>query len=858
MAEVQMADVLGNIGRSEEIRNAIIRNRLAEIELEKQQDLWRTLQQYSGVTPGITPITTPAGPVLPNRAPPVVTPGIEPITPTRVAPQAIRGVPTTDPENDPRTVALGADTTPPANAPPQPNSFEDRWRGDTAPAPLPGTVQGGVGPTVAPPQAAGLMRHPQVMAQMVQTRAAMNATEKAEFDFKVEQMGQEARGVLPFVDTPQFPQVWNDAITRLRNKGVIDDNRYRLWYNNPSPLALQQALALSSSMDAYLKLEGIRTSSQAASALSDIAAGRRPTTPPLAPPPAIARPYSSVPPVVNDAINKAAAATGVPADYLRDRSFRESSFDPNSKSKTSSAEGLFQFIDQTWLEQLKNNGAKYGMSDLANAIEKKGSNWVITEPQMEAKIMAARRDPYVNALMGAEFTKSNAEYLKNAGLPPTPGNLHLAHFLGPKGAMEFITAMQEDPSQAATKVVSRDAYRDNPDVFIEPNTNRPRTLDEVYRRVSTPASGRAPGEPLRVGQAPGSATGGPAVGTAAQPPAPGASAPASAQAFSGLAPSLQGNSPGYGPGGVPIQDMVPALIQLSASPNLSPGLQETVKTMLKSALDEQAATPAMKEYNQYANYERSMGRTPLGPMEKQVELERERGRAAALEHGAGQGNKPGLAKAQTDIAELYGTYQKMAIDAGRKSQIYDEMEQALQGFDPGATADVRNKAKAIFSDITGLPTDGVADWQYFLGLQRRMELLQTPKGQGQITENERVLIRDTIASTNLTREALVKLLGMMRKLDSYDAKIAEALRDNAKEYGGAPDPVSGYEAIQKIAPPLDKGDLNFLSTLRKQKPDETQGGQYKRGETEWTNPATGETFVYQGGDRFDGKNWKKK
>src|SRR5262245_5104564 len=239
--QAQMPDVLGAFGKSEDIRSAIIRNRMAELQLEKERDLWKTLQENSGVTPGITPMITPTN---------SVSPGMTPISGTRLAPQTPGiapmnvTVPTTDMDTEKRRVDVGGG----------PATFDERF-----PASLPGTATGGAGPQIAPPQSQGLMRHPAQLQQLIAARSGLNEVEKSEFDFKMTQLGAEARGLLPYVQTPEFPQRWNEAVTRLRNKGAIDDQRFRMWYNNPSPLALQQALALSSSMDAYLKLEGIRT-----------------------------------------------------------------------------------------------------------------------------------------------------------------------------------------------------------------------------------------------------------------------------------------------------------------------------------------------------------------------------------------------------------------------------------------------------------------------------------------------------------------------------------------------------------------------------------------------------------------------
>lgn len=50
---------------------------------------------------------------------------------------------------------------------------------------------------------------------------------------------------------------------------------------------------------------------------------------------------------VSGVIEKAAQATGTSFDYLLKTALREANFEPTAKATTSSASGLFQFIDQT-------------------------------------------------------------------------------------------------------------------------------------------------------------------------------------------------------------------------------------------------------------------------------------------------------------------------------------------------------------------------------------------------------------------------------------------------------------------------------------------------------------------------------
>ena len=71
---------------------------------------------------------------------------------------------------------------------------------------------------------------------------------------------------------------------------------------------------------------------------------------------------------VEAAIRRAASATGVDFDFLMKTARRESAFNPNAKAPTSSASGLFQFIEQTWLGTVKKFGHKHGYGQYADLI----------------------------------------------------------------------------------------------------------------------------------------------------------------------------------------------------------------------------------------------------------------------------------------------------------------------------------------------------------------------------------------------------------------------------------------------------------------------------------------------------------
>src|SRR5260370_12178392 len=96
---------------------------------------------------------------------------------------------------------------------------------------------------------------------------------------------------------------------------------------------------------------------------------------------------------VVDALRKAADATGSDFHYLMGTAMRESSLKPNAQSGSSSATGLFQFIDQTWLGLVKEHGAQHGLANFAAAITRQSDGRYHADPGAKQAILALREDP---------------------------------------------------------------------------------------------------------------------------------------------------------------------------------------------------------------------------------------------------------------------------------------------------------------------------------------------------------------------------------------------------------------------------------------------------------------------------------
>jgi hypothetical protein len=182
---------------------------------------------------------------------------------------------------------------------------------------------------------------------------------------------------------------------------------------------------------------------------------------------------------VEAAIARAAQSTTIDFNFLLAQAEVESAMNPAARAATSSATGLYQFIESTWLGTMKRHGARFGLGELADQIDvtPSGDAWVADPAQRQA-ILALRNDPQVASFMAAGLAEDNRAYLMPIlGRQPTHAELYLAHFLGAGGAGRFLAEMQVDPSQNAAALFSR-AAASNRGIFYT-GDGSPRSLGQV-------------------------------------------------------------------------------------------------------------------------------------------------------------------------------------------------------------------------------------------------------------------------------------------------------------------------------------------------------------------------------------------
>ncbi|MBV9996186.1 MAG: transglycosylase SLT domain-containing protein [Caulobacteraceae bacterium] len=195
--------------------------------------------------------------------------------------------------------------------------------------------------------------------------------------------------------------------------------------------------------------------------------------------------------VIEAAIQRASNATGVDFGFLMGAARRESGLNPNAKAQTSSAAGLFQFVDQTWLATLKRHGAKYGYARYADLIQQGADGrFHVSGGEARATVMGLKLDPHAAALMAGELTADHAAYLRGrVGREPTAGELYLAHVLGPKGSAMLIDAVNRNPAVQAAGLFPEAAEANKP-IFYR--SGRPATVGEVYAQLTAGPAGQPP------------------------------------------------------------------------------------------------------------------------------------------------------------------------------------------------------------------------------------------------------------------------------------------------------------------------------------------------------------------------------
>src|SRR6195952_2174173 len=179
-------------------------------------------------------------------------------------------------------------------------------------------------------------------------------------------------------------------------------------------------------------------------------------------------------------IKQAADTTGTSFEYMLTTAKMESNFNPKAAASTSSARGLYQFIDQTWLGTVKEAGSQLGYGKYADAITKNPSgSYSVSDPAARDAVMKLRDDPDAASSMAGVLSQSNSFKLTGKiGRRPTDAELYMAHFMGVGGAGKLISSAEDKPQASAVRMFPASAEANRP-IFYD-RSGRGRSVSEVY------------------------------------------------------------------------------------------------------------------------------------------------------------------------------------------------------------------------------------------------------------------------------------------------------------------------------------------------------------------------------------------
>ncbi len=166
-------------------------------------------------------------------------------------------------------------------------------------------------------------------------------------------------------------------------------------------------------------------------------------------------------------IVQAARITSMDPVLLMAIADKESSFATEVQAQTSSATGLFQFIEKTWLGVVRDFGSHYGMERDARLCAGE------LPPADRLRILTLRRDAYLSAVFAAEMLKRDGDRIaRRLGRPLTGGETYLVHFLGPDGAERLISRAVDAPNTAAADLLPKPAEANGRSSSRPPPTGR--------------------------------------------------------------------------------------------------------------------------------------------------------------------------------------------------------------------------------------------------------------------------------------------------------------------------------------------------------------------------------------------------
>ncbi|ESQ87953.1 hypothetical protein ABAC460_17325 [Asticcacaulis sp. AC460] len=176
---------------------------------------------------------------------------------------------------------------------------------------------------------------------------------------------------------------------------------------------------------------------------------------------------------------------GLDPRYLVRLANRESHFDPFAESPTSTAAGLFQFTDNTWLCSMREFGPGLGVVGSDQISQNRRGVCETLAPGERSRLLSLRSDPLVSSRIAAAFSLRNYRVLVSAlGRAPTVSELYTLHFFGEIDGLRFLRAMAESPDAMAYPFSPAGA-KANSRLFFGKH-GQPKKVFEVFESLNLP------------------------------------------------------------------------------------------------------------------------------------------------------------------------------------------------------------------------------------------------------------------------------------------------------------------------------------------------------------------------------------
>jgi len=196
----------------------------------------------------------------------------------------------------------------------------------------------------------------------------------------------------------------------------------------------------------------------------------------------IALPKTSVP--QGDACTAALVAmtAGADGDYLLKIAQRESGMNPLARARRSSAAGLFQFTENTWLCMVLDAGPRFGIRSPFGLARTEDGRCRTPDRGDRIRLLALRYDPVVSTKLAGAFTSMNdEEFVKTFGRQPDDDERYILHVFGAGSGTRLLHLAMWNPTLVAADILP-EAARANPTIFYD-RRGRARSVAEVVTRL---------------------------------------------------------------------------------------------------------------------------------------------------------------------------------------------------------------------------------------------------------------------------------------------------------------------------------------------------------------------------------------